>query len=151
MIRAEKILSAAESPHVAADTVVLDFDGRHRRRIAMTGIKGVEFLLDLPETAALKDGDAILLEDGRIVAVKAANEPLAEITGIDPTHLVRLAWHLGNRHLPTALSADRMLIRRDAVIEHMLEGLGATVRHVEAPFYPESGAYGPNSASHSHV
>lgn len=150
MIRAEKVLPADKGPHVASDTVVLAFDRRHRRRIAMKGEKGVEFVLDLAEPMPLKDGDGIVLEDGRIVEVRAAHEPLAEITAEDPGHLVRLAWHLGNRHLQAALSADRLFIRRDHVIEHMLESLGARIRHVEAPFDPEPGAYHHDSKPHTH-
>lgn len=150
MIRAEKVLPAATWSHVASDTVVLDFDRRHRRRIAMTGEKGVAFLLDLAEATALRDGDGIVLEDGRIVEVRAAKEPLAEITAMSPDQLVRLAWHLGNRHLPAALSGDRLFIRRDHVIEDMLESLGANVRHVEAPFDPEGGAYSHDHGHPSH-
>jgi len=150
MIRAEKVLSAGNWPHVSSDTVVLDFDLRHRRRIVMKGDKGIEFLLDLAETIALRDGDGIVLEDGRIVEVRAANEPLAEVTAADTAQLVRIAWHLGNRHLPAALSDNRLFIRRDHVIEEMLESLGAKVRHVEAPFDPEAGAYAHDHGRHHH-
>jgi urease accessory protein len=151
MIRAEKVLPAADWPSAPADRVVLDFDHRHRRRLAMTGEKGVEFLLDVAEAMALKDGDGIVLDDGRIVEVRAANEELAEITAADSAHLVRLAWHLGNRHLPTALAGDRLFIRRDHVIEDMLKKLGASIRHVEAPFDPEGGAYGHHHGEdHAH-
>ncbi len=113
----------------------------------MTGEEGLAFLLDLAGATPIRDGDGLELEDGRIVAVEAAAEPLTEITAADPPHLVRLAWHLGNRHLPTQLNGDRLLIRRDHVIEEMLVKLGATVIHVEAPFDPEGGAYGHG---HSH-
>jgi urease accessory protein len=150
MVRAEKVLPAENWSHVASDTVVLDFDRRHRRRIAMTGEKGIAFLLDLAETTALRDGDGIVLEDGRMVEVRAANEPLAEIKAKSPVELVRLAWHLGNRHLPTAVSGERLFIRRDHVIEHMLQSLGAEIRHVEAPFDPEGGAYGHDHRHQDH-
>lgn len=150
MLRAEKVLSAENWSHAASDTVVLDFDLRHRRRIAMKGERGLQFVLDLAETTALRDGDGIVLEDGRIVEVRAADEPLAEITAADTAQLVRLAWHLGNRHLPAALSGSRLFIRRDHVIEHMLESLGASVRHVEAPFDPEAGAYAHDHGHHHH-
>lgn len=150
MIRAERVLSAESWSHVASDTVILDFDLRHRRRFAMKGEKGIEFLLDLAETTALRDGDGIVLEDGRIIEVRAADEPLAEITAADPAQLLRLAWHLGNRHLPAALSGNRLFIRRDHVIEDMLASLGAKVRHVEAPFDPEAGAYAHEHAHHHH-
>ena len=150
MIRATKVIPAKDRPHVAADTVVLDFERRHRRRIAMKGESGIEFLLDLPEVATLRDGDGLLLEDGRIVTVAAALEPLAEITATDPAHLLRLSWHLGNRHLPTEIARDRLRIRRDHVIEAMMVGLGAKVTKVTAPFDPEGGAYVQGNHGHAH-
>jgi len=108
----------------------------------MQGEGGLDFLLDLPEATAIRDGDGLLLEDGRIVAVKASAEPLVDVRATDAGHLVRLAWHLGNRHLPVQIETDRLLIREDHVIEAMLVSLGATIAHVEAPFDPEGGAYG---------
>jgi urease accessory protein len=150
MLRAEKIIPAERWSHVATDTVVLDFDRRHRRRLTMKGENGIEFLLDLADAIALKDGDGLVLEDGRIVEVRAAYEPLAEVAARDAAHLVRLAWHLGNRHLPAAVAGSRLLIRRDHVIEDMLRSLGAEVRHVEAPFDPEGGAYGHDRKPHHH-
>jgi urease accessory protein len=150
MIRATRILPSGEWSEVTTDVVVLDFDHRHRRRLAMTGDAGLDFLLDLPEAIALRDGDGLLLDDGRIVAVRAAPEPLAEVRPNDTAHLVRLAWHLGNRHLPAQLSGDRLLIRRDHVIEEMLASLGATVTHVSAPFDPEGGAYTAHGGPEHH-
>jgi len=120
---------------------VLDFDDRHRRRMAMTGTRGLEFLLDLETAVALRGGDALVLEDGRVVEVVAAPEPLVEIRGADPLHLVRVAWHLGNRHLPTQIMPKGLRIRRDHVIEAMVTGLGARIIEIEAPFDPEGGAY----------
>ncbi|MEQ8806030.1 MAG: urease accessory protein UreE, partial [Rhodospirillales bacterium] len=104
---------------------------------------------DLAEAEALADGDGLVLDDGRLVAVTAAAEPLAEVTCDDTGHLVRVAWHLGNRHLPTELLGDRLRIRRDHVIEDMLVKLGAAVSHVSAPFNPEGGAYG-HGRTHGH-
>tara|TARA_R110000868_G_scaffold36384_6_gene129265 strand:+ start:334 stop:837 length:504 start_codon:yes stop_codon:yes gene_type:complete len=149
MLRATALKRKGDWSGVAADTVVLDFDHRHRRRLAMTGMSGLGFLLDLAEAEALADGDGLVLEDGRLVAVTAAAEPLVEITCDDVDHLVRVAWHLGNRHLPTELLGDRLRIRRDHVIEDMLVKLGATVAHVSAPFNPEGGAYG-HGRTHGH-
>ena len=142
MIRAVSVYPAGLWSKVAADAVVLDFDARHRRRIAMTAKGGLEFLLDLPEAVALRQGDGLLLEDGRFVAVEAAPEALVEITARDGAQLLRLAWHLGNRHLPTELLGERIRIRRDHVIEDMLAQLGAFLVPVDAPFNPEGGAYG---------
>src|SRR6202165_5506682 len=141
MIRATRFRGAHRWTESPADTVVLDFDDRHRRRMAMTGTRGLEFLLDLENAVALRGGDALVLEDGRLVEVVAAPEPLAEIRGSDPQHLVRLAWHLGNRHLPNQITARGLRIRRDHVIEAMVQGLGARIIEIEAPFDPEGGAY----------
>ena len=124
-----------------ADAVVLNFDDRHRRRIAMRGSRGLEFLLDLPETVALRGGDALVLDDGRLIEIVAAPELLAEVKPIDTAHLVRIAWHLGNRHLPTEIAGAKLRIRRDHVIEDMLKGFGAKIAHIEGPFEPEGGAY----------
>jgi urease accessory protein len=147
MIRATEVKGQHRWTEAPADTVVLDFDDRHRRRMAMTGTRGLEFLLDLENAVALRGGDALVLEDGRLVEVVAAPEPLLEIRGSDPAHLVRLAWHLGNRHLPTQITAKGLRIRRDHVIEAMVKGLGARVIEIEAPFDPEGGAY----AGHAHA
>jgi urease accessory protein len=149
MIRATRVQGQHRWSEAAADTVVLDFDDRHRRRMAMTGTRGLEFLLDLEHATALRGGDALVLEDGRLIEVVAAPEPLAEIRGTDPQHLVRVAWHLGNRHLPTQIMAKGLRIRRDHVIEAMVKGLGARVIGIEAPFDPEGGAYAePGHAAH---
>src|SRR5450755_848444 len=149
MIRATKVIGQHRWSEAAADTVVLDFDDRHRRRMAMTGTRGLEFLLDLENAVALRGGDALVLEDGRLIAVVAAPEPLVEIRGTDPHHLVRVAWHLGNRHLPTQIMAKGLRIRRDHVIEAMVKGLGARVIEIEAPFDPEGGAYAGGGHAHA--
>lgn len=151
MIRATQIRPQVRWTEAAADTVVLDFDDRHRRRMAMTGTRGLEFLLDLEEAVALRGGDALVLEDGRLIEVVAAPEPLVEIRGTDPYHLVRIAWHLGNRHLPTQIVGKGLRIRRDHVIEDMVRGLGARVIVIDAPFDPEGGAYaGGGHTGHGH-
>ncbi len=146
MIRATAVLprghwSDAQGAAALADTVVLHFDDRHRRRIAMTGTKGLDFLLDLPDAVALRGGDALLLDDGRLVEVVAAAEPLIEVRGRTPGDLVRLAWHIGNRHLSAQVMANALRLRGDHVVEEMLRGLGASVVEIEAPFDPEGGAY----------
>ena len=131
------------------DHVALDYEGRYRRRGVLCLGSGEEILLDLAEATELRDGDALVLEDGQRVTVRAAAEPLAEIRG----DLARLAWHIGNRHTPCEVQADRLLIQRDHVLEAMLQGLGARVAHIDAPFQPEGGAYGhgrTHGHSHSH-
>lgn len=123
----------------AQGTVVLDHDGRFLRRKRLETTAGDAFLVDLQQTANLSQGDAFVLDDGRLIAVQAAEEPLLDIRS---DGLTRLAWHIGNRHTPCQIEADHLLIRRDPVLEDMLRRLGATVRQVVAAFRPEGGAYG---------
>ena len=150
MIRATQISPQHPWTQPPADTIVLDFDDRHRRRMAMTGTRGLEFLLDLENAVALRGGDALVLDDGRLIEVVAAPEPLLEIRVADPHHLVRVAWHLGNRHLPTQIVGKGLRIRRDHVIEAMVKGLGARVIEIEAPFDPEGGAYAGGAPEQLH-
>ena len=153
MIRALSVRARDSWSGTAADSVVLDFDDRHRRRITMTGVGGLDLLLDLPSAVMLRSGDALVLEDGRLIEVLAAPEPLVEVRVKEPVDLVRLAWHIGNRHVPAQLLPRAIRIRRDHVIEEMVRSLGATVRPIEAPFDPEGGAYAsqaPADEPHDH-
>jgi urease accessory protein len=148
LIRAVEVLPPGKWPgHTAVDRLVLTYDERHRRRLRYVASGGTTFLLDLPRAAVLRAGDGLRLEDGRIVGVEASPEQLVEITAPDAGTLVRLAWHIGNRHLPAQLEPHRILIREDAVIVNMLVGLGATVKPVLAAFTPEAGAYDSSGAS----
>lgn len=150
-LRAERVVPAGTwSAGEARDTLTLDYDDRHRRRRRYTGERGLAVLLDLPEAAVLRDGDGLALEGGGFVLVRAAPEPLVEVAAETPAQLARLAWHLGNRHLPTRIEAARLLIRDDHVIVEMLRGLGAAVRQVSEPFDPEGGAYGEHNRQPSH-
>jgi urease accessory protein len=141
MLRADKVIPPGHWSGAPADTIVLDFDARYRRRVVMIGVGGLEFLLDLDEATMLRGGDGLRLEDGRVVEVVADPEPLAEIRAGDPLTMIRVAWHFGNRHLPTEILPKALRIRRDPVIEAMVKGLGARVIALEAPFNPEGGAY----------
>lgn len=132
------------------EVATLPHDARYRRRGLIRTDSGEELLLDLAEATELRDGDALVLEDGRHVRIRAAAEPLMEVRAGDSHHLARLAWHLGNRHLPVAIEPDRLLIRRDHVIEGMLRHLGARLAPVEALFLPEGGAYG-HGRTHAHA
>jgi urease accessory protein len=134
----------------AAGSVTLDFDARHRRRIRLTTDQGEEVLLDLPKAIAMADGDALQLEDGRLLKVQAAAEPLVEVRHKDPHQLMRLAWHLGNRHLPTEIRDQILRIRPDHVIEEMLHRFGAALVKVQASFQPEGGAYGDHGDHRDH-
>jgi urease accessory protein len=134
----------------AVGTLTLDFDGRHRRRIRLTTDHGEDVLLDLPKAVAIAEGDALQLDDGRLLKVRAAAEPIVEVRHKEPDQLMRLAWHLGNRHLPTEIRDQILCIRPDPVIEAMLHGLGAELVKVRAPFQPEGGAYGGHGHQHNH-
>ena len=147
--KVSEIRSSGNWSGEAADTVVLDYDDRFRRRIVLQGRAGMRALLDLPEPRLLQDGDGLELDDGSVIAVEAADEDLAEVTCASDAELIRVAWHLGNRHLPTQLMAGKLRIRADHVIIDMVEKLGATVRLISAPFEPEGGANGHGQV-HSH-
>lgn len=124
------------------DRVTLAFDDRHRRRIRLDTDGGATVLLDLPRAVALSDGDGLALEaETGWIRVVAAPEAVMEVKAADRHHLLRLAWHIGNRHLPAQILEDAILLRPDHVIADMLRGLGATVVKVERPFQPEGGAY----------
>lgn len=151
MIRATHHHPAADWPAAEATaTVTLDFDARHRRRIRLTTDTGEDVLLDLPHAVAMADGDGLRLEDGRWLRVIAATEALIEVRGPTPHTLMRIAWHIGNRHLAAEIGYGAIRIRPDHVIEAMLRGLGGIVEHVEAPFQPEGGAYGGHAGGQEH-
>ncbi len=135
----------------ATETLRPDHDLRTRRRMVFTTGQGSSILLDMPRTVRLRDGDGLALDDGSVVRVEAASEALIEIHAHDLPALVRIAWHLGNRHLPTQLLGDRLRIRHDHVIADMVAGLGGHIEAIMAPFDPEGGAYAEDaSAPHAH-
>lgn len=134
-----RALSTTTRADAATDSVALDLEGRRRRRHAITTKAGLTVLVDLADAPALKDGHGLVLDDGTVLRIEALPEPVVEIKAPD---LVKIAWHLGNRHLPTEIRPNALRIRPDHVIEAMLEGLGASLHHLEAAFEPESGAYG---------
>jgi urease accessory protein len=142
MIRIHKIHSAGNWQGQASDQIILDREDRHRRRAVLTGKNGLTCLLDEASAIHLHHGDGLELEDGRILEVLAEPEDLVEINANDADHLVKIAWHLGNRHLPTQLMGGSLRIRRDHVIEDMVAKLGGKMTPVSAPFDPEGGAYG---------
>lgn len=125
----------------AIDRVTLTFVDRHRRRLRLVADSGTPFLLDLARVQHLADGDGLELDNGGYVRVGAAPERVVEIEAGTPGDLLRIAWHLGNRHLPVQALEGRLRIRDDHVIAAMVEGLGGRVTRLQAPFDPETGAY----------
>ena len=141
--------------HGTAGRITLDETARHRRRMVMVsdeldGQPGIEFLLDLPDATLLRHCEGLLLDDGRVILVIAEPESLYAVFGASPRHLLSLAWQIGNRHLAAEILGNRIIIRQDPVIKTMLEGLGARVMEILAPFTPEGGAYGGRHNPHDH-
>ena len=148
MPRATSVLAAADRHgRPIIDTVILDYAQRSEQKIMITGVKGCTFEIDLHPPARLRTDDLLLLDDGGLVEVVAAPEPLIEARAADVAALSRFAWHLGDRHVPVQILPNRIRARRDAAIESLLTSLGAKVVVIEAPFEPEGGAY---ASSHGH-
>ena len=141
-MRASTVLPAGSwDPAREEDRIEADHHQRHLLRILLRTQAGHDVLLDLAHATQLRDGDAVVTDEGVVVRIAALPEQLLEITASSPAALLRLAWHLGNRHLPAALAEGRLLIRDDHVIRDMVRGLGGSARPVSAPFDPETGAY----------
>lgn len=148
LLRATRVVGAGSWPaERALDAVTLAYADRHLRRRRLTTDAGAHLLLDLPRARLLADGDGLDRGDGTWVAVRAAAEPVMEARCDDPRQLARLAWHVGNRHTPAQILDGALRLREDAVLADMLEGLGARVTRLSAPFAPEPGAY---AQAHGH-
>ncbi|MBB4188242.1 urease accessory protein [Sinorhizobium terangae] len=148
--RSTEVLSPGPADKVPLHSVTLDHDERHLRRKLLHLENDDVVMLDLKQPVMLADGDLLVLEGGEYIRIKAADEALYEVRARDRLHLIELAWHLGNRHLPVAVAEARILIARDPVIRVMLEGLGATVNEVTEPFQPLRGAYGGGHGHGNH-
>jgi urease accessory protein len=150
MRRAIAVHSRGEWPEDAAvDTVTLAYLDRHRRRLRLVADSGETFLLDLPRARHLVEDDGLELDTGGYLRVRAAAELVFEIETSDPTVLLRIAWHLGNRHLPLQIAGERLRIRADHVIAQMVIGLGGRITRLEASFDPEIGAYAVGAHEHA--
>jgi urease accessory protein len=151
MLPVTEVLAAGHwPPERRVAGIALDFDGRFVRRRRLVADDGTELLLDLPAARRLAAGDGLKLADGRVVEIVALPEALVEIRADGAAELARLAWHLGNRHLPAEIADDLILIRDDHVIVDMLQRLGAEVSRVQRPFNPEGGAYGQHNHDPGH-
>jgi urease accessory protein len=140
MIRVTTALPANHGKGKPFAQLVLTSDQRRIRR-KVVSVKGEEVLVDFPEPVTLEHFGGLQLEDGRIVEIVAAPEPLLEINPRGTEHLAQIAWHIGNRHMAAQIEKKRILVPRDHVAKAMLLGLGAEVRDVTEPFLPMQGAY----------
>jgi urease accessory protein len=149
MRRAIAVAPRGTWPSAAATmSATLRHDDRHRRRLKLTTDQGEAFLLDLERPARMADGDGLELDDGDYVLVRAAIEDCLLVRCADAATLTRIAWHLGNRHLPVQIVADGLLIRADHVIADMVRGLGASAEPRRSAFDPEAGAYAEGGGHH---
>lgn len=152
MRRAIAVHARGNWPEAAAgETVTLPFLDRHRRRIRLVADSGAPFLLDLARAHHLTEGDGLELDVGGYIRVCAAAEPVLEIGAETPADLLRLAWHIGNRHLPLQVADGVLRLRADHVIAAMVEGLGGRVIWRNAPFDPEIGAYAGQAQGDDHA
>lgn len=144
------VIEKHASTHAAAsEKLVLPFEARCKSRLRTRLASGEECGLFLERGTVLRGGDRLEAGDGRVVEVVAAPEVLCEAVSGDPLLLLRAAYHLGNRHVAVEIGPGRLRFARDAVLAGMVRGLGLPVKDVEAPFEPESGAYGGH-AGHAH-
>ena len=128
-------------PEETVDSVTLVFLDRRRRRIRLVADSGEAFLLDVPRAGRMGEGDGLELAGGGFILVHAAPEPVYEIAAADAASLLRIAWHLGSRHLPLQVADDKLRIRADRVMAEVVAGLGGRITAIDAPFEPEIGAY----------
>ena len=152
MPRAFAVLAASHRlDRPVVDTVILDYAQRSAQKVMVTGIKGCSVTIDMDEPVRLRTDDLLLLDDGTLVEVVAAPEPLIEARLAEVAALARLAWHLGDRHVPVQVLANRIRAQRDPAIETLLKSLGAKLTTIEAPFEPEGGAHASSHAqAHDH-
>lgn len=144
-------LPAAMEPWQSPDfSVALTSAERARYRLRKPIVEHVDIAIVLDRGRALKAGDHLVADDGRVLRVLAAAETLAHIESTDAETLARAAYHLGNRHVALQVGRGWVRFAADHVLEQMVKGLGFTVTHVEAPFEPETGAYHYHSHGHSH-
>lgn len=133
-----------------ADTVSLDFAGRSGASGHLVAAGGLDFEMALTKAAALEDGDALRLDDGRLVAVRAAPEELFEVRAENPARLMRLAWQLGGSHVPAEISADVLFVPASAANAELVRGQGCTASPVARAFRPERAAHDHSTCGHDH-
>lgn len=142
MLTSSRILpTLLVKPQQVIDTLVLPHDERHKRKFVFTCTNNTEFLLDLEKAHHLKHGEGCLLENGLVILIESALENCLELTSDNPARLLKLAWHIGNRHTPAEITETAIYIADDHVLEQMVRGLGVNIKKVKRQFQPEQGAY----------
>ena len=134
----EKVIQKPTNKNVI-DTITLNYNDRFIRRKKLLSDNNLEFLVNLPETISVNKDDGFLLDDGNVILIKNAKEALIEIRSED---LIKLSWHIGNRHIPCQIETNRLLIHEDKVIENLIVRLGGSIKKISEEFSPEGGAYG---------
>ena len=135
---AEKIIESPKNEKIE-DTITLTYNKRFIRRKKLVSDNNFEFLVNLPETISLEENSAFVLENGSLILIKYAKEPLIEIVS---ENLMKIIWHIGNRHIPCQIESNRLLIQEDKVIEELIIKLGGKIKKIYQKFCPEGGAYG---------
>jgi urease accessory protein len=133
-----------------ADTVELDHAGRTAPAATLTGAGGLAFAVALTKAAPLEDGDALRLDDGRLVVVRAGAENLLEIRAENPARLMRLAWQLGGNHVPAEIGADAIHVPASPATAELVRGQGCTATPVTRAFRPEKMAHDHSNCGHDH-
>jgi urease accessory protein len=142
-----EITKKANASGPAAGRLRLPFEARQKSRQRARLESGEEVAVMLPRGEVLRGGDLVAASDGRVIEVIAQAEKLLHV---EAKELARLAYHLGNRHVPVEVGDGYLRLAEDHVLEELLRRLGAKVTHVEAPFEPEAGAYGGARHPHDH-
>jgi urease accessory protein len=151
MPRAIKILAASQRGNEPiADMLLLNLDQRRSHSGHVFTGSGMCIELDLEAPVWLRTDDALVLEDGRLIEIVAEAEPLLEVRATDLPALARIAWALGDRHVPVQIIGNRLRLRRDPTVRAVLGNLAAKVTDIEAPFDPEGGAYSAAAGDHGH-
>ena len=148
---ATRVLTPAERNDApVADTLIMPHVQRQAQKGFLFGVKGTCVELDFAEPVRLRTDDALVLDDGGLIEIVAEPEPLIEARAADLPALARLAWHLGDRHVPVQVLERRLRLKPDPTIETLLQSLGAKVVLIDAPFEPEGGAYDAQPGDHAH-
>jgi len=149
MLRATTLIrKAAVRADAVVDRVVLDHAARQALPATLTGQNGLGFTPALAKAASIEDGDALRLEDGRLVLVEAAPESLLEVRATNPARLLRLAWQLGGSHVPAEIAADVLYVPASAA--ELVRGQGCTANPVTRAFKPERAAHDHSQCGHDH-